>query len=129
MDALVAMLVQPAPGSATLQAEAAAAAAKLLCALLCADVLAVGEDFCRAGGMSALRALVSNAPVAPAVCADRTAHPSRGAVVAWVGSVWRAQCSPAHVSLDTTAKRQTQGSVGLEKLLELEVCTGPLPHP
>jgi hypothetical protein len=77
MDALVAMLVQPAPGSEALHAEAAAAGAKLLCALLCADVLTFGDEFCRAGGMAALRALISNAPVAPAVCTERTTQPSR----------------------------------------------------
>ena len=78
MDVLVAMLVQPAPGSAALQAEAATAAAKLLCALLCADVLTAGDEFCRAGGMAALRALISNEPDAPAVCADCTTHRSHG---------------------------------------------------
>ena len=82
MAALVAMLVQPAPDASALQTEAAA---KLLNALLGVDVLAAGGDFCAAGGMAALRALISNAPDGPAVrtrrclrspCVHPVCHPS-----------------------------------------------------
>jgi hypothetical protein len=71
MAALVAMLVQPAPDASALQTEAAA---KLLNALLGVDVLAAGGDFCAAGGMAALRALISNAPDGPAVRTWRWLH-------------------------------------------------------
>ena len=64
MGALVAMLAQP--GSCA-QAPQAEAAAQLLNTLLGVDVLAAGSEFCRAGGMAALRTLISNAHESAAV--------------------------------------------------------------